>query len=451
MPSGIGSLDESSVRAATRTAYLVVLLDMAGLSLIFPLYPSMLTYYLELEGHAGMLGSIVSVLDRFSVAMGGGGGRGHVVLFGGLLGSLYALLQFLCAPLFGSLSDRYGRRPILLFSTAGMAVSYLIWCFAGSFSLLIASRIVGGLMSGNIAAASAVIADVTPDTKRSRGMAMLGFSVGMGFMLGPTVGGLASAVDLSALFPGLTPYGINPYTSGALGALLLAAANFACVAAFLRETRPLATGASAAAQRSINPLALFAMRSAPGVSRTNLIYFIYILSFSGMEFSLTFLASDRLDYGPKRLTLVMLFIGVMLALTQGSYVRRMSDAIGPKRMGMQGLAMCIPGLILVGCAYSSWMLFVGLAIMSVGSAQVRPCMSALASLYAPEDEQGRVLGVFRSMESLARALGPLIACLLYWRLGASQAYVLAALVIAVPLTIATTLPKPPSRASLAAA
>ncbi|MBX7257467.1 MAG: MFS transporter [Candidatus Hydrogenedentes bacterium] len=451
MSSPTISLDERSIRAATKTAYLVVLLDMAGLSLIFPLYPSMLTYYLDLEGQSGVLRSIVGVLDQFSVAMGGAGGRGHVVLFGGLLGSLYALLQFLCAPLFGSLSDRYGRRPILLFSTAGMALSYLIWCFAGSFSLLIVSRVVGGLMSGNIAAASAVIADVTPETKRSRGMAMLGFSVGMGFMLGPTVGGFASAVNFAELFPSLTAYGINKFTSGALGALLLAVANFLCVALFLRETRPLATGASAAAQRSINPLALFAMRSAPGVSRTNLIYFIYILSFSGMEFSLTFLAADRLNYGPKRLTLVMLFIGIVLAMTQGSYVRRKSDAIGPKRMGMQGLALCIPGLVLVGYAYSSWVLFLGLAIMSVGSAQVRPCLSALASLYAPEREQGRVLGVFRSMESLARALGPLVACLLYWRLGASQAYAIAAAVIAVPLGIAWTLPKPPVREAPAVA
>ncbi|MFA6243936.1 MAG: MFS transporter [Candidatus Hydrogenedentales bacterium] len=444
-------LDERGIRAASRTAYLVVLLDMAGLSLIFPLYPSMLTYYLDLEGTSGILGSVVGVLNQLSDAMGGVGGRGHIVLFGGLLGSLYAILQFICAPYFGSLSDRYGRRPVLLVSTAGMALSYLLWFFAGSFSMLIVSRIVGGLMSGNIAAASAVIADVTPDSRRSRGMAMLGFSVGMGFMLGPTVGGFASAINLAEMFPSLVPYGINPYSSGAFGALLLASANFFAVAAFLRETRPLSGEAAPASQRRINPLALFAVHSAPGVSKTNLIYFIYILAFSGMEFSLTFLAFDRLDYGPKRLTLVMLYIGIVLVIPQGGYVRRKSDAIGPRRMGMQGLALCIPGLVLVGCAYSSWMLFAGLTIMSVGSAQVRPCMSALASLYAADHEQGRVLGVFRSMESLARALGPLIACLMYWRLGASIAYGIAALVIAVPLGIAFTLPAPPMKATPAAA
>lgn len=437
-----GPVSEQDAKRALRIVFLTVFLDMAGFSIIFPLYPSMLTYYLDVQGSVGLLGGIVHTLEAFSDYIGASAENGLVVLFGGFLGSMYALLQFVCAPVMGSLSDRHGRRPILLFSIGGLALSYLLWVFAGDFGVLILARFIGGLMSGNISTASAVIADVTPDERRSRGMAVLGLAVGLGFMLGPALGGIMSVFDLTHYWPGLAHYGVNPYSMAALTAFLLTGANWVSVLTSLRETRCEGPVDATLARRPVNPLALFHTEAYPGVSLTNLIYFVFLLAFSGMEFSLTFLATDRFGYGPKQITIMFLFIGVVLALMQGSYVRTRSGVIGPRRMGFHGLLLGIPALAVVGYAPNVWIFFAGLFIMAVGSAQVRPCLSALVSLYTPEQEQGRILGIFRSLESLARAIGPLVACVLYWRLGASLAYYVAAAVMTIPVILARSLPEP---------
>ena len=440
--SARGPVSEQDAKRALRIVFLTVFLDMAGFSIIFPLYPSMLTYYLHVQESAGLLGGIVHALEAFSAYIGANAENGPVVLFGGFLGSMYALLQFVCAPIMGSLSDRHGRRPILLFSIGGLSLSYLLWVFAGEFSVLILARFIGGLMSGNISTASAVIADVTPDERRSRGMAVLGLAVGLGFMLGPALGGIMYAFDLSRYWPGLAHYGVNPYSMAALAAFLLTAMNWVSVLTSLRETRRVGAPSTALARRPVNPLALLQTESYPGVSLTNLIYFVFLLAFSGMEFSLTFLATDRFGYGPKQITIMFLFIGVVLALMQGSYVRTRSGVLGPRRMGLHGLLLGIPGLAIVGYAPSVLLFYVGLLFMAAGSAQVRPCLSALVSLYTPEGEQGRILGVFRSLESLARAIGPLVACVLNWRLGASLAYYVAAAVMTIPVILARSLPDP---------
>ncbi|HRK35142.1 MAG TPA: MFS transporter, partial [Candidatus Hydrogenedentes bacterium] len=207
---------ETDTKRILRIVFFIVFLDMAGFSIIFPLFPSMLEYYIAREGSSGFLGAVVGGLDQLRLLLGARPDQGHDILFGGFLSAIYALLQFVCAPLFGVMSDRIGRRPILLFTIAGLAFSYGMWFFAGTFALLVAARFVGGLMSGNIATASAVIADVTPDSQRSRGMAVLGFAIGVSFMFGPAMGGIASLIDLTAIWPAAAQYGINPYSVAAL-------------------------------------------------------------------------------------------------------------------------------------------------------------------------------------------------------------------------------------------
>ncbi len=445
-----GHMKEQDAKHVLRIVFLIVALDMAGFSIIFPLYPSMLKYYLAHEGTVGLLGGVVNALEAFSHAVGADADTGLVVLFGGFLGSLYAILQFFCAPIMGSLSDRYGRRPVLLVSIAGLALSYALWFVAGSFTVLVVARFIGGLMSGNISTASAVIADVTPDERRSRGMAVLGLAVGIGFMFGPALGGILSGFDLSKTWPSLATYGVNPYSMAAFAAFVLATINWFAVATRLHETRFEHAGPSLAARRPINPVALF-RTGYPGVTRTNIIYFVYLLAFSGMEFSLTFLAADRFNYGPKQIMYMFLFIGIILALMQGSYVRTRSGVIGPKRMGLHGLMLAVPGLAVVGFAPNTAVFYVGLLIMALASAQVRPCLSALVSLYTPVREQGRILGVFRSLESLARAIGPLVACVLYWRLGGALAYYVAAALVVMPVVLARALPEPAGRVAEEAA
>lgn len=430
---------DAETKRILRIVFFIVFLDMAGFSVIFPLYPSMLDYYLAREGSTGTLGSIVASLDSLRLWLGARPEQGHDIIFGGFLSALYALLQFICAPILGGISDRVGRRPILLVAVAGIALSYGVWFFAGTFVLLVAARLIGGLMSGNISAASAVIADITTDKNRSRGMAVLGFGIGVAFMFGPVIGGISSLIDLTHFWPGAEAYGVNPYSAAALASFLLAAINWFVVAWGLPETLP--RGAtSLRTPRPINPFALFMIRY-PGVTRTNVTYFVFLLAFSGMmEFAITFLVKDRFAFSPARIALMFLFIGFVLAMAQGTYVRKRSDAIGPKRMSIHGLLCIVPGIVIVGMAQSIWALAIGLILTTVGSAQVRPCMSALVSLYTPPGDQGRILGVFRSLEGLTRAISPLLACLLYWNLGAPKAYGIAAASVVGSLALALTLP-----------
>jgi MFS family permease len=414
-----------------------VFVDIVGFSIIFPLYPSMLTYYLEREGDSGLLGALVQALERFDTVAGGG----VIVLFGGVLGSAYALLQFLGAPVFGTISDRIGRKPVLLFALSGLTISYLVWIAAGQFWLLLVARFIGGLMSSNISTATAVVADVTTRERRARGMALVGMALGLGFMFGPALGGLSAGWDWSAQWPGLVRYGINPFSFPAVVAAGLAVVNTAFVAFAFQETRD-PSRKSTTATRTANPIALFRTAQYPGVALTNWTYFIFLSAFSGMEFSITFLAAERFDYGPRGIAMMLLFAGVILAGMQGGYVRRMSGRIGPQRMALHGLICTVPGLIVVGSASQPWMAFAGLGLMAVGSAQVIPCLTALVSTYASQEEQGRILGVFRSLGSMARAVGPLLACIIYWRLGGAAAYYTVAALMIVPVLMARSLPAP---------
>ncbi|MFP6581762.1 MAG: MFS transporter [Candidatus Hydrogenedentota bacterium] len=430
-------------KSALTTVFVTLFLDLVGFSIIFPLFPAMLDYYLETEGNQGLIGVTVSFLEKFTEVAGGPSEIGIIVLFGGILASLFSLLQFICSPIIGALSDRYGRRPLLLVSIAGIAISYGMWFFAGTFAMLVAARILGGLMSGNISTASAVVADVTSKENRSKGMAIIGIAFGTGFILGPAIGGFSAMIDLRDYLPGLVDFGLNPFSTPALIAMFLSVINFVYVLTRFKETLPDAKEDSERVERSINPITLFKVQEYPGVSKTNLINFLFLSIFSGMEFSLTFLAMDRLNYGPRENAYMFLFIGFILTIVQGGYVRRKSATIGPKRMSLQGLVMIVPGLVCVGLANSAGLLYLGLFLMAVGSAQVIPCLTALASSYAPENEQGRILGVFRSLGALARGVGPLLACVLYWRLGSTAAYIIGAFGIVVPVLIAAKLPKIP--------
>jgi MFS family permease len=432
-----------SRRSTLQIVFVTLFVDLIGFSIIFPLFPGMLEYYSTQSPPSPLFATFYDALESLTGLLGvSGGSWGIIVLFGGLLGSLYSLLQFVGAPLFGALSDRVGRRPVLLVSLTGIFISYLLWFFAGSFELLVAARLLGGIMSSNISTATAIVADVTDQKERSRGMAVIGIAFGLGFVIGPAVGGISASLDLTAHYPALAAYGVNPFSMPAAIALALTAFNLVFAALRLPETRALATGPRP--ERSANPLALLRTVDYPGVTRTNLTYFLFLLAFSGMEFSLTFLAHERLGYGPTQNALMFLFVGGILVLIQGGYVRRRSNTTGPRRMTIHGLMLVVPALVLVGVAgglQSQLVLYLGLALLAAGSAQATPCLTALASAYAPAEEQGRVLGIFRSLGALARAIGPLFAAGLYWWLGPVVAYCLGGLFVLIPLFMSLKLPR----------
>ena len=427
-------------KSVLKVIFLTLFIDLIGFSLIFPLFPDLLKHYLD-HDNDGLIRTFHNVVDQFSQVAGGPEGLGTVVLFGGILGSIYSLLQFVFAPIMGSLSDRFGRRPILIASLTGIAVSYVIWFFAGSFYLLLLSRLIGGIMSGNISTASAVVADVTTPGNRSKGMAIIGMAIGLGFIVGPALGGFSALIDLTEMRPGLAAWGVNPFSMPAFFALLLTVFNLVFVIARFPETyRPEAR----MPRRTSNVLQLFRTQGYPGINRTNFANFFFLLAFSGMEFSITFLAKERFNFGPRENAYLFLFAGIVLAFVQGSYVRRFSSRIGIKRMTLHGILCVIPGLLLIGMARSLLLLYLGLFLMAWGGGQIIPCLASLVSLYTPLHDQGRVLGIFRSLGALARGVGPLIACAFFWRLGSTVAYALGALSLVVPLILAWMLPTPPT-------
>jgi MFS family permease len=441
----------STMRGVLPVAVLTLFIDLIGFSIIFPLFPAMLAYYRSSEAQDGLFGMLDRGVTNFAAFLGSNSPGDNIVLFGGLLGSLYSILQFFCAPIFGRLSDRYGRRPILLITVAGTAVSYLIWFFAGQFWVLLVARLIGGLMSGNISTASAIVADVTTEKTRSKGMAFIGIAFGLGFICGPAIGGLSSGIDILAFWPGGAAWGINPFSAPALIALALSCVNLFLVSMLLKETLPEGGPKADNVQRLLNPFRALRAHRYPGIALTNLAFFVYVVAFSGMEFSLTFLAHQRFGYTPQQNAYMMVFVGLVLTLVQGLYVQRWAHAVGPRRMVVHGMACVIPGLFIVGAANSPVVAYTGLFFMACGMAQVMPCVTSLVSLYAPAHVQGQVMGAFRSVSALGRAVGPVIACLLFWRLGSNVAYYIAAATIVVPLLLATRLPEPPHVAQAAAA
>lgn len=436
--------EQTTAGSTLPIVFLTLFLDLVGFSIIFPLFPAMLEYYLPDNGShsAGLLGHIMTPI----IAMAENSGTENpqfmiAVLFGGILGSLYSLLQFICAPLWGAYSDRVGRRTVLLITISGLALSYVAWFFAASFWILILARILGGIMGGNLSVASAAVADITSRNKRTGGMAIIGIAFGLGFIVGPAIGGLCSKVNILDYFPGAEAFGVNPFSLPALVSLILTAFNLLWVSTRFKETLPEEKRNCSIRGSIRQPIfSLFQSKSA-ATRRTNLTYLIYMLAFSGMEFTLTFLAVERFLFSPAQNGGMFVYIGFILIVVQGGIVRKLVHRTGEKRLAVSGLFFGVVAFLILSIAMQLDLFFVALATMALSIGLVSPTMSALVSLYSDEDNQGRELGVFRSVGSLARAIGPITAAILYFTLGSNSAYLIGALILVVPLFLAAGLPK----------
>ncbi len=274
-------------------------------------------------------------------------------------------------------------------------------------------------------------------------MGIVGVAFGLGFTFGPALGSIAAFRDLSLGHPHLAAWGVNPFSLPALLSVGFSMINLIWIWTRFKETLdPEHREAATAVVRVRHPLhELIAAEKGPA-RRTNWLYFIYSLAFSGMEITLPFLAAERFHFEPRNMYKIFVFLGVVLMITQGAIVRRAVPRFGEKKVLLVGLACVCAGLLQIGIAGSLAGLYGGLAFVGVGSGLTNPSVSALVSLYSKVEQQGRFLGVFRSLGALARGVGPLAACLVYWWLGATATYVLAAAVLVAPWTMALPLPKP---------
>jgi MFS family permease len=421
--------------------FLTIFIDLLGFTIIFPLFPAILEYYLRVDGTTGALGWLVGRIDALA-SLAGSHENYRAVLFGGILGSLYSFLQFFFAPLWGALSDRIGRQKVLRMTVAGTVLSYVLWFFSGSFLLFVLARAIGGAFAGNLSVATAAVADVTTRENRAKGMGLVGVAFGLGFLFGPALGSIAAFKDLSLNHPHLAHWGVNPFSFAALLSLCFSLVNLAWVCFAFKETLDPAHQEAAELVRIRHPLHELIAAEAGPARRTNWLYFIFTLAFAGMEFSLPFLAVERFHYRPTDMYKIFLFLGFVLILTQGGIVRRAVPRLGEKVVLLLGIAAVFAGLIVIALAGSGGGLYLGLAGIGLGAGLTNPSVSSLVSLYSQVQHQGRMLGVFRSLGSLARGLGPLGAGLLYWWQGATVTYLAAAAVMRAPWLMALPLPKP---------
>lgn len=420
--------------------FLTLYIDIVGFSIGFPLGPDLLDYYLRLEGNTGLLGWLVGKTNGMAASM---GIESYApVLFGGVIASVFSILQFALAPIWGAWSDRRGRRSVLLITVAGNALGYLLWALSGSFWLFLLSRVVSGAFSGNLSVATAAVADVTSREERSKAMGIVGAAFGLGLVTGPTLGALAVRVDLLDHFPGLAQIGVNPFSVPALLAVALCLVNLGWIAARFRETLTPALRAGAAVQRIRNPITAILGLENAAIRRINLVAFVFSVAFVAMETSLTFLATQRFGYTAKENGMLLAYLGIVSVITQGYIVRKLLKVANEIPVLTSGMAFTAVSLMIVGFATQPWMLYVGLGGLAFGSGLVNPSTSGLISLYAGADEQGRVLGIFRSLGALSRAITPVLAGIIFWRFGSRSIFVVGAVMSALALVLAMRLPKP---------
>lgn len=314
---------------------------------------------------------------------------GAPVTWTGLLSAGYSAMQFLFAPVWGRLSDRVGRRPVLLISIFMTAVAFLVYAVAGSFPVLLASRLFAGAATANIAIAQAYVADVTAPEDRARGMGILGAAFGMGFVLGPALGGLLTPVSIS--MPGFAAAG-------------LAALNGA--AAYLVLPEPARRSSTTGRVGAGRLAALSEELTRKGVRRLLAIYLVTSLAFSAMESTFAFLASKRYGLDVAHVSWVFAYIGVIVAVVQGGLVGPLARRLGEARLLWLGLGAQAVALLALPSAGGVPGLLAASLPLAVGSGLAAPAMSALLSRQARAEDQGGTLGLGQSAAAVGRIVGP---------------------------------------------
>lgn len=361
----------------------------------------------------------------------------------GLLQSVFSLMQFLFAPVLGRLSDRIGRRPVLLVSVAGSLVGYILFAFSQSLEMLFLSRLIDGISGANISTAQAYVADVTTPENRARGMGLVGAAFGLGFLLGPAVGGLLGA------WGGNLAIGLG---AGALCALnLLMAFLFLPESVTHRAQKPQGVVAPAAPWR-----AFFGRLQQPVLGPILLLFFVFTVAFAQMEGTLSlyvlknFLAPEGFAPGngpvpgalgaeaafqeaSLKVGYIFTAVGFCGVLVQGVLLGLLRKRFGEAVLAQAGLFFGTLGMVAIPLAPSYEALFVGAALLAAGSGLANPSLSALMSIHSPRESQGVMLGAYQSMGALGRIIGPSMGGALFYFVSAQTPYWLASALLALGL------------------
>ncbi len=361
-----------------------------------PLLVIFLTIFVNLVG----FGIIVPLLPFYAERFGASG------LTIGLLFGIFSLCQLVASPVLGAASDRYGRRPVLIFSLAGTVLSFVMLAMAQTITMLFIARIVDGLSGGNISTARAYVADVTDPKDRSRAFGIIGAAFGLGFILGPALSGLLAPVNYTAPI----------WAAAAITAVATLMAIF-----WLPETVHRASAASNISLRSIGP-----MLRRPRVRRVLVIDFVYWLAFAVFQTTFALFVAHRFGLDAGQTGYFFAAFGVLGAIVQGALIRPIVGRIGDKTTFILGLICSAVGLVAATLTHSLMLFALALVPLALGIGFGHPTMSSMVSRAAREDEQGRVQGAASAIESLGRAIGPVWGNASLQRFGDGMPYISAA-------------------------
>jgi DHA1 family tetracycline resistance protein-like MFS transporter len=351
---------DRSQRSSLRVIFFTVLLDLLGFGIVIPILP---TYAEKMHASNHQIGWLMAI---------------------------YSVMQLFFSPVWGRLSDRAGRRPILLISILGSCFSQLGYALAPSFWWLVVARGFAGMCGANITAAQAYIADVTDESRRAAGMGMLGAAMGLGFVFGPAFGGL-----LSHRSPNL-PF----FVASALAAL-----NFVLAAVILKEPR---TAADRTRARTLTWAGLVRTATTPRLLTLMVLFFLITFGFANLEATFSLYLEHRFGYEQLGAGLMFLYIGILMVVVQGGLVRSLVPRYGERTLIIAGTLLMGVGFFMLSWVATLPSLLLAVAVTAVGNGLNTPSLSSLISRAATGDHQGGVLGVSQSMGALARIVGPLV-------------------------------------------
>ncbi len=319
----------------------------------------------------------------------------------GLLFASYSVMQLIFSPILGGLSDKYGRRPVLLVSIIGTGIGFLVLGFARSLTMLFVGRILDGITGGNISTAQAYIADITTKENRATGMGLIGAAFGVGFVFGPAIGGILSRWGIQVPF---------------LFAAGLCFANAILLYFRLPETVTAQRPATNRAARGRGFGQLFESLKQPRLAFILTIYFLFVVAFSIMTTSFSLYTMFRFGYDAQHTGYLFAYVGIIAVIIQGGLIGRLVKRFGELPLIIVGalcFAISLFAVPFVGPAAGGLgALLLGGGVFSMGNSLATPALTSLASKSAGAEEQGTVLGVTQSVASMARAIGPSVAALL---------------------------------------
>jgi MFS transporter, DHA1 family, tetracycline resistance protein len=377
--------------------FLVVFIDLIGFGIVIPLLP----FFGE---HYNASPDIVT-----------------------LLMATYSITQLISAPILGRLSDRFGRRPILLFSIVGSVITYVWLGFADSLMMLFIARAFNGFMAGNIATAFAYIADVTTPENRAKGMGLIGAAFGLGFIMGPALGGVLAGPDAATA----------DFQTPALCAAGLSFVAFVLAFVKLKESLSEEVRAKIAAQPPRKHWqSFFETLMRPRLGLLIILSFMCTFVFAGMETTFAMWTHRVFSWGPEQNGYLFAFLGIVSAMIQGGLVGRFQKAWGEGKMVIVGTLALGLGIGLIPFSTSLPFLIGATSILAFGFALSTPALNSLISLEANETERGGVMGASRSASTLSRILGPILAGVLFAQLGRDAPYFFGMLVMFIVAIVA---------------